>query len=63
VFDAAGIQVRRLAPSVPTAGVRDAEDLPELVAFARFAAGRAGLPELRTHIDARVARWLTEEDA
>jgi hypothetical protein len=63
VFDAAGIQVRRLAPSVPTAGVRDAEDLPELVAFARFAAGRAGLPELRTHIDARVARWLAEEDA
>jgi hypothetical protein len=63
VFDAAGIQVRRLAASVPTAGVRDAEDLPELVAFARFAAGRSGLPELRTHIDARVARWLTGEDA
>jgi hypothetical protein len=63
VFDAAGIQVRDLAPGVPTTGIRDAEDLPELVAFARFAAGRAGLAELRAHIDARVTRWLAEEDA
>jgi hypothetical protein len=63
VFDAAGIQVRGLAPSAPTTGIRDAETLPELVAFARFAAGRAGLDELRAHIDARVERWLAEEDA
>ncbi|MEU6247442.1 hypothetical protein [Glycomyces sp. NPDC047010] len=63
VFDADGIGVRRLAPSVPTAGVRDAEDLPELIAFARFGDGRAGLGELRAAVDARVARWLAEEDA
>ncbi|GAA1668479.1 hypothetical protein GCM10009830_12860 [Glycomyces endophyticus] len=61
VFDADGIGVRRLAPSVPTAGVRDAEDLPELVAFARFDDGRVGLAELRAAVDARVTRWLEEE--
>ncbi|SDL51879.1 hypothetical protein SAMN05216298_4195 [Glycomyces sambucus] len=61
VFDADGIGVRRLAPSVPTAGVRDAEDLPELMAFARFDDGRAGIEELRAAVDARVERWLEEE--
>jgi hypothetical protein len=63
VFDADGIGVRRLAPSVPTAGIRDAEDLPELVAFARFDDGRVGLDELRAAVDARVERWLAEEDS
>jgi hypothetical protein len=61
VFDAAGLEVRRLSPTTPTVGIRDAEDLPELVAFARFATGRTGLAELRAHIEARVARRLTEE--
>lgn len=63
VFDAAGIQVRALAPGTPTTGVRDAEDLPELVAFARFAAGRASLDELRKHLLARAERWIAEEAA
>jgi hypothetical protein len=63
VFDAAGIQVRPLAPGTPTTGVRDAEDLPELVAFARFAAGRASLDELREHLLARAERWVAEEAA
>ncbi|MDA1362156.1 hypothetical protein O1R50_21195 [Glycomyces luteolus] len=61
VFDAAGLQVRRLSPTTPTVGIRDAEDLPELVEFARFATGRTGIAELRAHIDSRVERWLTEE--
>ncbi|THV36435.1 hypothetical protein [Glycomyces buryatensis] len=61
VFDAAGLQVRRLSPSTPTVGIRDAENLPELVAFARFATGRTGIAELRAHITAQVDRWLAEE--
>ncbi|MFG3343099.1 hypothetical protein [Glycomyces sp. NPDC048151] len=61
VFDAAGLEVRRLAPTTPTVGIRDAEDLPELVAFARFATGRTGLAELRAHIETRVDTWLAEE--
>ncbi|MER8184615.1 hypothetical protein [Kitasatospora sp. NPDC094015] len=60
VFDAADLDVRRLAPSVPTAGLRDAEDLPALVEIAQFAEGRTGLAELTAHLDARIARFLAE---
>ncbi len=41
VYDAGGFDVRRLAPGVPTAGIRDAEDLAALVEIAQFAEGRA----------------------
>ncbi|GAB2588359.1 hypothetical protein GCM10027168_21440 [Streptomyces capparidis] len=58
VYDADGLDVRRLAPTVPTAGIRDAEDLPALAGLARFAEGRASLPELRAHLAGRVARYL-----
>ncbi|WP_411085461.1 hypothetical protein [Streptomyces sp. 061-3] len=34
--------MRRLAPSVPTTGIRDAEDLPALVEIAQFAEGVRG---------------------
>jgi hypothetical protein len=60
VYDAEGYDVRRLAPGVPTAGLRDAENLPSLVELARFAEGRVGLADLRAHLDARVARFLEE---
>ncbi|THV28735.1 hypothetical protein [Glycomyces paridis] len=62
VFDAAGITVRPLAEGTPTVGVRDAEDLPELVAFARFATGRSRLEDLRGHIAARVGHLLPKEE-
>ncbi|MFI6468759.1 hypothetical protein ACIBL5_00600 [Streptomyces sp. NPDC050516] len=55
VYDADGFDVRRLAPSVPTAGIRDAEDLPALVEIAEFAEGRTGLAELYTYLDRRTA--------
>jgi hypothetical protein len=60
VYDADDFDVRRLAPGVPTAGVRDAEDLPTLVELARFAEGRVGLPKLRAHLSDRTARFLGE---
>ncbi|ANP52990.1 hypothetical protein J2Z21_000570 [Streptomyces griseochromogenes] len=56
VYDATGFDVRRLSSSVPTAGIRDAEDLPALVEIAQFAEGRTGLAELRTYLDARAAQ-------
>ncbi|MFJ5776871.1 hypothetical protein [Streptomyces sp. NPDC093094] len=56
VYDAAGFDVRRLSPAVPTAGVRDAEDLPALVELAQFAEGRTGLSELTAYMDSRAAR-------
>jgi len=60
VYDAAGYDVRRLAPTVPTAGIRDAEDLVALAELARFAEGRTGLPALRAHLTRRVAVFLGE---
>ncbi|WP_314617628.1 hypothetical protein [Streptomyces stackebrandtii] len=58
VYDAEGFDVRRLAPSVPTAGIRDAEDLAALVEIAQFAEGRTGFAELRTYLDRRVELFL-----
>ncbi|MGW4898199.1 hypothetical protein ACWEQL_39050 [Kitasatospora sp. NPDC004240] len=58
VYDAGGFDVRRLAPTVPTAGLRDAEDLPALVEFAAFAEGRTGIDELTAHLAARTERFL-----
>ncbi|MGY5126887.1 hypothetical protein [Streptomyces nigrescens] len=60
VYDAEDFAVRRLAAAVPTAGVRNAEDLPALVQLARFAEGRTGLAELRAHLDDRVRQFLAE---
>ncbi|WP_405986316.1 hypothetical protein [Streptomyces sp. NBC_00872] len=61
VYDADGFDVRRLAPSVPTAGIRDAEDLPALVEIAQFAEGRTGLAELRAYLDRRVQRFVDDD--
>ncbi|MEU4499012.1 hypothetical protein AB0F96_37600 [Streptomyces sp. NPDC023998] len=58
VYDADGFDVRRLAPNVPTAGIRDAEDLAALVEIAQFAEGRTGLPELQAYLDRRTERFL-----
>ncbi|MER6948835.1 hypothetical protein ABT294_32925 [Nonomuraea sp. NPDC000554] len=56
VYDAGQFDVRRLSPMVPTAGIRDAEDLPALVELAKFAEGRSGLTELRAYLGDRAAR-------
>ncbi|MGW6742150.1 hypothetical protein ACWGDX_15735 [Streptomyces sp. NPDC055025] len=61
VYDADGFDVRRLAPSVPTAGIRDAEDLPALVEIAQFAEGRTSLAELRAYLDRRVRRFVDDD--
>ncbi|MFB8089494.1 hypothetical protein [Streptomyces sp. NPDC055992] len=57
VYDAAGFDVRRLSASVPTAGIRDAEDLPALVEIARFSEGRTGAAELYAYLDRQAARF------
>ncbi|WP_207755960.1 hypothetical protein [Nonomuraea cypriaca] len=62
VYDAERFDVRRLSPMVPTAGIRDAEDLPALVELARFAEGRTGLAELRAYLADRAAA-LTDRAA
>ncbi|MFF2525702.1 hypothetical protein [Streptomyces liangshanensis] len=61
VYDTDGFDVRRLAPSVPTAGIRDAEDLPALVEIAQFAEGRTGMAELREYLDRRVGLFVDDD--
>ncbi|WP_202819167.1 hypothetical protein [Actinosynnema sp. ALI-1.44] len=56
VYDADTFDVKRLG-HVSTVGVRDAEDVPALVEFARFTEGRTGLAELRAHFDDRITRF------
>ncbi|MEM7206087.1 MAG: hypothetical protein AAF628_37880 [Planctomycetota bacterium] len=52
VFDAQNFEPRTLGPSIPCVGVRDAEDLPTMLDFARFVDGSANFEEL----DAALAR-------
>lgn len=61
VYDARDFDVRKLAPTVPTAGIRDAEDLPALVELARFAESGTGLSELRTYLTGKVAALTRDE--
>jgi hypothetical protein len=63
VFAANDFAPRALSPYVPTVGLRDAEDLPTMLGFARFAAGALPLTALETYLSARVARMLTEQPA
>lgn len=59
VYDSDSFDVRRLGPTVPTVGLRDAEDATALVELARFATGDASFLELRSQLTDRVERFLT----
>ncbi len=58
VFDPDLLSVRGLSPNLPTIGLRDAEDLPTALGFARFAAGQASLTDLETYLGGRVRALL-----
>ena len=58
VFDPEDFTLRALSPHVPTVGLRDAEDLPTMLGFARFADGSARLAELEAYLSARVTQML-----
>jgi hypothetical protein len=58
VFDAEAYALRRLSLQVPTVGLRDAEDLPTMLGFARFAEGAAPLSELEAYLAVRVEEQL-----
>jgi hypothetical protein len=57
VFDAEHYAPRTFGPDLPTVGLRDAEDLPTMLGFARFADGGAPLSELERYLEARIATW------
>jgi hypothetical protein len=70
VFDAPHFGPRRLTPpthppraTVPTVGLRDAEDLPTVLAFARFADGGLSLGELEDYLGRRADDLLARHAA
>ncbi|GHG90660.1 hypothetical protein [Comamonas sp. JC664] len=61
VFDSEGYAPRSFGTAVPTVGVRDAEDVPTVLGFARFAEGAASLSELEAYLAARVEALLARD--
>ncbi len=58
VFDAEHFEPRAIGPALPTVGLRDAEDIPTVLGFARFADGMAPLSELESYLDRRVQDFV-----
>jgi len=58
VFDAPHLGPRPLDRSVPTVGLRDAEDLATVLAFARFADGGLSLAELEDYLAVRATELV-----
>ncbi len=58
VFNADDFTLKPISPLVPTVGLRDAEDLPVMLEFARFAVGAEPLAELENYLWARVQQLL-----
>ena len=58
VFDAEMLTVRALSPLLPAVGLRDADDLPTALGFARFAAGQTDIGDLETYLASRVQTFL-----
>lgn len=61
VFDSEGYAPRSFGTAVPTVGVRDAEDVPTVLGFARFAEGAASLSELEAYLASRVEAMLARD--
>lgn len=59
VYEADNMALRGLGPAIPTLGIRDAEDVPTLLTFARFADGSAELSELQAYLE-RCAKAVIE---
>ena len=59
VFNADDFSLKNLSSVIPTVGLREAEDLPTMLSFAKFAGGTAPLLELETDLAARVQLMLT----
>ncbi len=63
VFDSENFEPRTLGKAIPTVGLRDAEDLPTMLGFARFVDGSADLPELEAYLEHRVQDALAQGGA
>lgn len=61
VFDSNHYAPRPLGTSIPTVGLRDAEDIATMLGFARFASGMAPLQELEDYLHHRMTQFLLME--
>jgi hypothetical protein len=62
VFNSEDFSMRPLSSFIPTVGLRDAEDLPTMLSFARFAEGSAPLSELEAYLAEQVREFLGARD-
>ena len=58
VFDAENYAPRPIGDAIPTVGLRDAEDIPTMLGFARFAIGNSRLAELESYLERRMSEML-----
>ncbi|MBF2062949.1 MAG: hypothetical protein IGS39_00715 [Calothrix sp. C42_A2020_038] len=58
VFSTENYSLRILSPHIPTVGLREAEDMPTMLGFARFAEGSSTLSELETYLAQRTQQLL-----
>lgn len=61
VFDPDTFSPYILSPHIPTLGIREAEDLPTMVNFARFADGDISLKDLEDYLALRVKQMLVQQ--
>ena len=60
VFNANDYELKQLSPLIPTIGIREAEDLPTILAFTRFVDGRGSLGELEAYLTDRATDILVD---
>jgi hypothetical protein len=60
VFNANDYELKQLSPLIPTIGIREAEDLPTILAFTRFVDGRGSLGELEAYLTDRATNILVD---
>lgn len=58
VFNSDDFTLKTISPLIPTVGLRDAEDLPTVLGFARFAEGTASLAELEEYLAIKAQQLL-----
>ena len=58
VFDAEALQVRALSALAPATGLRDADDLPTALGFARSVTGEGDLRDLELYLERRAAQFI-----
>lgn len=58
VYNANDFSLRQISPLIPTVGLRDAEDLPTMLGFAKFADGSSSLAELEAYLAERAKQLL-----